>query len=176
VEVREESVEQLAVKAQAGCLRSFELLVDLTKERLFAFLINLLRNTHDAEDVAQETYVKVYRNLAKYDSRYKFVTWLYTIAKNTAASHHRKQKPAQPIDDLVETLPAPEVPESSAENIWPLARQLKPKFFEVLWLRYGEDFELDEVAKVMGTNVIYVKVLLHRARNDLAKRLRKAAK
>jgi RNA polymerase sigma factor (sigma-70 family) len=58
-------------------------------------------------------------------------------------------------------------------SLWKLARTLKPKQYEALWLRYGEGFSVTEVAQVMKTNQIHVKVLLHRARTALAGVLRR---
>jgi RNA polymerase sigma-70 factor, ECF subfamily len=176
VEVREETAEQLALKAQAGCVHSFEQLVELFKNRLTGYLVQLLGNTHDAEDIAQETFVRAYRNLRRYDSQYRFSTWLYAIGKNTAITFQRRRRPTESIEGVAETLSAPSVEMGGAEEaaqIWAVARKLKPKMFEVLWLRYAEDFEIAEIARVMKTNAIYVKVLLHRARNELGKRLRR---
>lgn len=175
VEVREESAEQLARRAQAGCVRSYEQLVDQFKGRLAGYLQQLLGNEQDAEDIAQETFVKAFHNLHRYNPQYRFSTWLYTIGKNTAISYKRGRRPTESIETWSEKLTAPAEPFGSSEEvaqIWTLARKLKPKMFEVLWLRYAEDFEIPEIARVMKTNVIYVKVLLHRARNELARRLR----
>ena len=58
-----------------------------------------------------------------------------------------------------------------ADALWRLARTLKPRHWEVLWFRYGEGFSVAETARAMRTNEIHVKVLLHRARARLARRL-----
>lgn len=174
-ELETASPDLLALKARNGCLRSFEELVDVTKDRLYGYLLKMLGNPHDAEDVAQETYLKAYRHLASYNPNHRFAAWLYTIARNTAISFRRKHRRTESIDELAEVLPAKSMSHSASDGdaIWAVARQLKPKYFEVLWLRYGEDFDTPEIAQAMQTNLIYVKVLLHRARNELAKRLQK---
>lgn len=177
VQIREETAEQLAVKAQAGCLRSYEQLVEMFKTRLIAYLAQLLGNPHDAEDIAQDTFVRAYQNLYRYNPAYRFSTWLYTIGKNTAITFQRRKRPTESIEVIAERASEPGVEPGAAEEaaeIWSIARSLKPKMFEVLWLRYADDFDIEEIASVMRTNKIYVKVLLHRARNELGKKLQRA--
>jgi RNA polymerase sigma-70 factor (ECF subfamily) len=172
VEEGTESLEQLADRAQAGCLVSFEKIVEQCKDRLFTYLIQLVGNSQDAEDVAQETFIKAYRHLHSFDGRARFTTWLYAIAKNTAFTHLRRRKPNQPIDELEEILPAPEerIDSDQIDSVWTVARTLKPNLFEVLWLFYGEGFSLKEIAKISGGNAVTVRVNLHRARAALAKK------
>jgi RNA polymerase sigma-70 factor (ECF subfamily) len=174
VETREESAEELAAKARGGCMRSFEQLVELYKGRLSGYLMQFVHNRHDAEDLAQETFVKAWRSIARYDSKYSFSTWLYTIGKNSAISFHRSKRRNDPLEEVEETLAVPETAiggGDGAQQLWAAARKLKPKMYEVLWLKYAEEFEVAEIARVMNTNVIHVKVLLHRARNELGRRL-----
>lgn len=170
-------MEQLAAKAQAGCSESFEKIVEQTKDRLFTYLMQFVANQHDAEDLAQEAFIKAYRNLHTFDGRARFTTWLYTIAKNTAFTHLRKRRPQQPIEWFEEVLteePADFDGSDEAGSIWSMARQLKPKFYETLWLFYAEGFSLKETAVIMQTNAITVRVNLHRARAALGKKLTRA--
>lgn len=172
VEPEVESAEQLALRCQAGCTNSFETLVDMFQVRIFNYLLQLLGNSHDAEDVAQETFVKAFRSIRRYDSRYRFSTWLFTIAKNTALSSRRGIRKTESIDALTDTLPIPDARSSvDAEWVWRAARSLKPRYFEALWLRYAEGFTIEEISGIMHLNHVSLKVILHRARNALAKRL-----
>ena len=172
VEQGTESIEQLAEQAQAGCLVSFEKIVEQNKDRLFTYLFQLIGNAEDAEDVAQETFIKAYRHLNSFDGRARFSTWLYAIAKNTAFSHLRRRKPNQPIEGLEEVLAAPEerIDSEQVNSIWAIARTLKPNLFEILWLFYGDGFSLNEIAQITGGNAVTVRVNLHRARGALAKK------
>ncbi|MGZ8938905.1 MAG: RNA polymerase sigma factor [Limisphaerales bacterium] len=174
----EDSLEQLAAKARAGCSQSFELIIEQTKDRLFSYLMQLVGNQHDAEDLTQEALVKAFRNIHTFDGRARFTTWLYTIAKNTAFSQMRKRRWHQPIEDFAEVLTAEGSVFSEgdeARSIWRLARQLKPAFFETLWLFYAEGFSLKETAAIMKTNPITVRVNLHRARSALRKKLERSS-
>lgn len=172
VEQEAESLEELADQAQAGSLLSFEKIVEQCKERLFTYLCQLVGNAQDAEDIAQETFIKAYRHLHSFDGRSRFTTWLYAIAKNTAFSHLRKRKLNQPIEELAEVLPAPpeRIDAEEINSVWTIARTLKPQLFEVLWLFYGEGFSLKEIADITGGNAVTVRVNLHRARAALARK------
>lgn len=168
----EDSIEELAVKARAGCVVSFEKIVEQSKDRLFTYLMQIVGNQHDAQDLAQEAFIKAYRHLHTFDGRARFSTWLYTIAKNGALTHLRRRRPQQPIEEMEEILSAPEPAHHlDTESIWLAARKLKPKLYETLWLFYAEGFSLKETAGIMKTNAITVRVNLHRARAALAKKL-----
>ena len=174
VEQPVELLEELVQEARKGSLLSFEKIVEQCQDRLFTYLVQLLGNPHDAEDVAQETFIKAFKYLHAFDGRARFSTWLYAIAKNTAFTHLRKRKPQQPIEELAEILPAPaqNIDPDQRDSIWTLARELKPKLFEVLWLFYGEGFSLKEIAGITKTNAVTVRVNLHRARAALGKKFK----
>jgi RNA polymerase sigma-70 factor (ECF subfamily) len=176
VDQNETSPEQLAAQCKAGCRDSFEALVEQFEKRIFNFLFQFTGNSHDAEDITQETFLKAYRNIHRYDSAYAFATWLFTIAKRTAISHFRSVKPSEELSnetdaDVVDPAAALEAKDEK-DSLWKLAKRLKPNQYEALWLRYGEGFSVAETARIMNINQIHVKVLLHRARGHLAKRLR----
>jgi RNA polymerase sigma-70 factor (ECF subfamily) len=171
----EPSAEQLAARCQGGCPDSFEQLVLRYEAQIFNFLHQFARNRQDAEDLTQVTFLKAYRNLSRYKPALAFAPWLFSIARRTAASHFRSRENFEelPVDgEIVEEDPANLLASKDEQNaLWRLARTLKPKQWEVLWLRYGEGFSIAETALVMRTNQIHVKVLLHRARGNLSKRL-----
>lgn len=168
--------EQLAQRAREGCRDSFELLVSRHERQIFNYLHQLTRNRHDAEDLVQETFIKAYRGIHRYDASFAFATWLFTIAKRTAYSHFRSagravEHPSENQEDR--TNPATALEEKDERDLlWSLARRLKQNQYESLWLRYGEGFSVAEIARILNTNQIHVKVLLHRARATLAKALR----
>jgi RNA polymerase sigma-70 factor (ECF subfamily) len=168
-------IEQLAERSRAGCRESFELLVEHFERRIFHFLYQMTRNRHDAEDLTQVTFLKAYQNIGAYESRHAFSAWLFTIAKRTALNHCRgKRLVAEVPEDLEEETENPSVVlEKKDEHfaIWQSAKSLKPDQYEALWLRYGEEFSITETARIMNTNSIRVRVLLHRARTALAKKM-----
>jgi RNA polymerase sigma-70 factor (ECF subfamily) len=171
----EPSPEELAQRSQAGCLASFERLVWHYESQIFNFLRQVTRNPQDAEDLTQETFVKAYRSLPRYTPSLAFAPWLFVIARRTAASHFRSagQFEELPVDsEAAEETPATVLEQSDErQSLWKLVRMLKPKQAEAVWLRYAEGFSVAETARVMRTNQVHVKVLLHRARSNLFKML-----
>jgi RNA polymerase sigma-70 factor (ECF subfamily) len=174
-EQTELSPEELARRSQAGCLESFEQLVRRYENQIFNFLRQFTRNPHDAEDLTQETFVKAYRSLHRYRPSLAFAPWLFVIARRTAASHFRSASQFEelPVDsEAAEETPATALEQSDEhKSLWKLVRMLKPKQAEALWLRYAEGFSVAETARIMRTNQVHVKVLLHRARSNLFKML-----
>jgi RNA polymerase sigma-70 factor (ECF subfamily) len=167
------SSERLAERAKEGNLDSFELLVERYEKPILNFLWQFTGNRHDAEDLTQVAFVKAYRNLARFNSSFSFATWIFTIARRTGSSHFRSMRRFEelPADEkIVEENPATALESKDEQNsVWNLVRTLKPKQAEAVWLRYGEGFSIAEIARIMSTNQIHIKVLLHRARANLLK-------
>lgn len=151
---------------------SFAALVEEHQDRLRGFLYRYTRSKQDAEDLAQDTFVKAYRNLHRYDSRYSFTTWLYTIARRTAYNHYRDTKRTEPIEFEViaasDAAPDEEATQGDERAwIWEATKSLKPDFREALALKYVEDRSVEEIARIMGKSQTNVKIILFRARNQL---------
>lgn len=173
--------EDLAARAAAGSRPAFEELVSRYGLRLFHFLRSRSGSDEDVEDLVQETFLKAYRNIGRYDPQRRFSTWLYTIAFRLSISRHRSQgvKPL-PLDSEGPEHPSPGPQEvllrkeeaQKAGNIWLLARTLKPNEYEILWLRYAQELPMKEIARAMGKSLVGVRVLLHRSRLKLGKKLR----
>lgn len=151
----------------------FAALVEEHQDKLRNFLFRYTRNKQDAEDLTQDTFVKAYRNIHRYDSKYSFSTWLYTIARRTAYNHFRDTKPTEALEyDIAASGDTPDV-EASREDekdwVWKAAQKLKPDFREALSLKYIDDLSIEEISKVMGKSQTNVKIILFRARNQLKK-------
>ena len=179
VEQQELTVEKLVEQSRAGCRDAFGTLVGRYEHRVFNFLWQMVGNAHDAEDLTQETFLKVYHSIGRFNPTLGFSTWLFTIAKRTAYNHFRSAKQFQeftPEDDPVDFADPSNVLQEKDEKVslWKLAAGLKPDQREALWLMYGEGFSIKESAAILHTNQIRVRVLLHRARKNLASRLRAA--
>ena len=166
------SDEELALEAQAGSRLCFEELAARYGPKIFHYLRPKISSDQDIEDIIQETFFKLYRNISRYDPRWKFSTWIYTVVNRMAISHYRSKRkrdlsgiPAYTDADPAEKLER----ERLNQNIWIRAQDLKPEQYEALWLRYAEDMSSQEIAKVMRKTNVAVRILLHRARLKLAK-------
>ncbi|MEX2218970.1 MAG: sigma-70 family RNA polymerase sigma factor [Phycisphaerales bacterium] len=173
--------EQLALRAQQGSLEAFAALVEHFEERLFNFLLRRVGCPADAEDIAQETFVRAWQRIGQYKPRWRFSTWLFTIGSRLAASKYRdgRRPPLRLVGD--EAGAVRNAPPAGAERLagledrgraWAMAADLlTPEQHTAMWLRYAEDMAIVEIARVLGKSQVGVRVMLFRARNVLAARL-----
>jgi len=175
------SDEGLAARAAAGSRAAFEELVNRYTGRLFHFLKLRSASREDLEDLVQETFLKAYRNISRYDAKWKFATWLYTMAVRLAISRHRAAGTGRVrtgAEDLECSSPGPQETLLRGEeaqrqkNIWNVAGTLSPSAYEALWLRYAEDMPVKDIARAMGKTQVGIRALLYRSRMKLAKRLK----
>jgi RNA polymerase sigma-70 factor (ECF subfamily) len=165
---------RLVRDAVGGDAQAFEQIVRLHHRRVFTFLLQMTRQRQDAEDLAQQTFIKAYHHLARFDPGRPLINWLLVIARRTALNHFRAAKKWEEIPE--ETAGGEPSPARSAEDqdhadtLWARARAvLSPREFEVLWLRFAEDFSTKETARIVGLTETHVKVLVFRARQTLLK-------
>jgi len=185
----ERSDEALAVEAREGSEEAFRELVERFEGPVFRLVVRIVRRAELAEELAQETFLKAWKALRRFDPERRFSSWLFKIAHNTALDSLRRsgQGEALSLDAPLEPGgPAPELPaDPRAED--PLARlvargagraleeavlELREAYREVLLLRFAEGLSYEEIAEVTGSPLGTVKVHLHRARQELAGRLR----
>ena len=168
--------EELAREARAGSRRSFEELALRYKRRLFVYFRPRLGSDQDAEDLVQETFLKLYRNIHNYDPALRFSTWLYTSANRLAISSYRRKSTAAgslgaEFAGDTENLAVRAAGETTSTGLWDAAGTLGGNQYRVLWLRYGEDLTIEEIAASIGKSRLAVRLLLHRARTNLMKRV-----
>ena len=173
---REPSDEQLARQSAAGCSRAFAQLVGRYDRRVIRFVRRWARNEHDAEDIAQEAFVEAWRRLDRYDDRWRFSTWLYTIASRRAISHVRRAaRPCPPAPHTRPRFAPPDLTiegEEQRDRLRKLAeRLLTDDQRSALWLRYTEDMSPRDIARILGRRPVAVRVMLFRARDRLAQEL-----
>jgi RNA polymerase sigma-70 factor (ECF subfamily) len=169
------SDERLALEARQGCPASFEQLVRRFQVPLLHFLQGRTTSVEDAEDLTQDVFVRAYENLHRYCPRWRFSTWLFTIARRLTINHYRKQPPWSDGDAPLSAEAADRGPEQHVEEqetrqrIWDLAATvLTEPQWTGLWLHYVEDLSAREIAKVLGRSRTSVKTMLFRARRRLA--------
>ena len=168
------SAEELAVRARAGSRASFDELVVRYRPRLVAFLARRLPDAADAEDAAQETFLRAYDHLVDYDPARPFSTWLFAIGKNVAANQAiaRTRRDARDRDGAR--------PEAAAiadgagpGDLWQRAAAiLSPAAYRMLWLRYAQGLTVREIAAELDRSSVAIKVMLFRARRRLLQEIR----
>ncbi len=170
---------ELVGRAQRGDEDAFEQLVRAHQRYVFNLACRLLGDYSEAEDLAQETFVRAWRGLPSFRAECRFTTWLYRIARNVCLNRLPKLQAELTQTELLEDAvacpdPTPadffDAEERRAFLHTELAR-LPEKYRVVLTLRYLQDFSYAEIADVLSLPLGTVKTHLHRGREALAARL-----
>ncbi|MBK6687323.1 MAG: sigma-70 family RNA polymerase sigma factor [Deltaproteobacteria bacterium] len=175
---------ELCRRIGAGDDRAFELLVERYQHRIYAFCARLLNDRAEAEDVAQEVFLTLYRNAGDFRGESSFATWLYRIAKNQALNRikylDRRGRKQRARDELA-TADGPDAPESrpdalaeggqTAALVQEAIGELEAEHRAVLVLRDLEDLSYEEISAATGLPIGTVKSRIHRGRSALAARL-----
>lgn len=172
------SDEDLARCAQAGSLACFGELVDRYERRLVAFLARRCGDATAAEDLAQESFVRAWRSIGRYDARRRFSTWLFTIGARLATDHLRRRGRERETNRGFASEPSragvtgPVEAARAGGEVWRAAeRVLSEESMSALWLRYVAEMEIPDIARVLGRTRGTTRVILFRARERVAKAL-----
>lgn len=158
----------LLLRAQRGEAAATERLIELYQDIIFSMAVSFTRNPHQAEDLAQDAWIKILRGLPKFRHDSKFSTWLYRITMNTFLNSTRAvRREAEVMGSL---LPESEVPEFRLEttlDVHQAVRDLPEEFRSVVVLRYVADLSYKEIANVMELPLGTVQSRLRRALDKL---------
>lgn len=164
--------EQLVEKYLKGEKQALEILVARYLKPIYGLAYNFVGNSADAEDVTQEAFVKIWKNIRKFDQKKKFKPWIFEIAKNTAIDFTRKRKtiPFSRFENeagenvLTETLrdkaPLPlDICERKdiTSQLFAAIKKLSLKYREVISLRLNEEMTFEEIANLLGISVNTIK-------------------
>jgi len=161
-----------------GDTNAFAVLVDHYKDLVFSLALRMLKNREEAEEVSQDTFIKVYKKLNKFKGDSKFSTWIYKVTYNTCLDRIKKLKRTEntvTIDEFTEhqiktidnALVAMEV-EEKKQAIQKCLDLLPNEDSFLLTLYYFEELSLDEISKIVGIKTNTIKVKLFRSRKKLA--------
>jgi RNA polymerase sigma-70 factor (ECF subfamily) len=188
VEISDRDEAEMIASILAGDTEHYHELIRPYERRVYKMALSLMKNQADAEDVAQESFLKAFRKLADFRGQAKFSTWLISITLNEARGRLRRQGIVR-IESLDETpeeggqiSPAllrdwREVPSEALERkeiremLEEAIANLSPSYREVLLLRDVEEFSTEETAAALTITIATVKVRLHRARMMMQKEL-----
>lgn len=181
-------VKERITQVLKGDHNAFEEIVELYKERVFLLCYRMLGNRHEAEDMAQEAFIRAYVNVSSFNINLKFSTWIYRIATNACIDRLRKKKPDYHLDaevagtdglTLYSQIPIQHTPpDDEVENmelydtIQKEISLLPDKYRSVIVLRYLEELSLKEISEVLNIPLGTVKTRVHRGRESLRRRLR----
>ena len=158
-------------------------LIDLIsdyREGLVLYLSSFIGTFCTAEEIAEETFLKLYVDKPKFSEKCSFKTWLYTIGKNLAVDHMRKfsKQREVPLDDMYdvsdrENIENNHIRSEDKRQLLRAMKQLKEEYRQVLYLVYFENFSNTEAAAIMGKSERQIRNLLYRSKETLRKILEK---
>lgn len=178
---------RLAKLARNGDRRAFAELVELYKDKIFHLAYRMLGNRQEAEDVVQETFLRLYTNLHRYDETQKFSTWIFRIATNLCIDRLRKRRITYSLDaevgenngnDFYEMMASNDdttekqvIVSETKRHIRRTIDQMPEKYKSIIILRYLQDLSLQEISEILSMPITTIKTRLHRGREYLRKRL-----
>ena len=170
-----------------GNQNAYSDIVDLYQHKLYQICYRMLGNKQEAEDIAQEAFIRAYINLHTFDQKRKFSTWIYRIATNLCIDRIRKKKPDYYLDaevagteglDMYSQIAIDEaLPEEQLEKMelqdriqYEISR-LPEKYRSVIVLKYIEELSLQEISEILDMPLGTVKTRIHRGREALRQQL-----
>jgi len=179
----------LVRRCLAGDEKAYRELVEMYQPRVHSLALRMVRRVEDAEDVTQETFIRMFRALERYDSTRSFGAWLFSIAARLAIDQIRRRK-LQPVPltgrdkddeeysiDVEDTGPRPDevaVRRQEERRTRALIDSLPPHYRVVVLLRHQQDLSYEEIAEALHVPLGTVKARIHRARALLKERIEKA--
>ena len=176
------SDERLFKLFQEGDVQAFNQLITRYKDRLYNFLYRIVNDVELAEDLAQDTFLKVYINKDSYKELYKFSTWMYTIAKNLAFTELRKKKrrktssfseiskddwEIQVADPTSDTIEDEIMNAEKRRNIQSALFQISIDFRTIIILRDIQELSYEDISKIIEVPIGTVKSRINRGREKL---------
>ena len=173
---------EIISKVLRGDHQAFAGLVTRYQNYAFTLALRIVKNREDAEEVAQDAFIKAYKYLSDFKGTSKFTTWFYTIVNNTSISFLRKKKlNIQSLDDENVFAIADNIDSGMKANMIEQKSKigmvneaiglLNPEDAQVITLFYKAEQSLDETAQILGIAVNAAKVRLHRARTRLKEKM-----
>lgn len=165
-QLQDPDIIQLVLKGQQ---QAYSVLVERYQHFVFTIALRYVQNREEAEELAQDTFVKAYRSLADFKGQSKFSTWLYAITTNTCMSHNRKKKESiVSLEERHEFIAADHKDNKTSQALIRQALQHLPEGdAQVITLFYLAEQSLDETGQILGLSLSNVKVKLFRARQKL---------
>jgi RNA polymerase sigma factor (sigma-70 family) len=173
---------ELISRVLKGDSQAYAGLVNRYQDYVFTLTLRMVKNREDAEEIAQDVFVKAYRYLADFRGQSKFSTWLYTIVNTTCITFLRKKKLVvhsldneavfERADNLDGGLTANQVEQKSKTAMVTQAiALLSTDDAEILTLFYKAEQSLEEIARILRVETNTAKVRLHRARTRLKEKM-----
>lgn len=160
-----------ALLAAGRRTEAFEALLAAYQDKVFRLSYSMLGDRAQAEDAAQESFLRIWKSLDRYRGESALGTWIFSIARNVCLTSISKRARSAPMDDAGR--PKPDPPDRQPDIVR-LVGRLPENYRQVVMLFYMEDRSYEEVARLLDLPVGTVKTHLHRARQQLATMVKEA--
>lgn len=171
-----QEVKYCIKRVKDGDKEAFGSLVDAHKDMVYTVCLRMLSSEADAEEAAQDVFVKAFRYIGSFQAKAKFSTWLYRIAYNNCISVIRKKVK---MIDLVDDIPEGEIDEGEMNGLESISAEERSKYLKmaidslaetdavVVTLFYYDELSLEEIAGVTGLSNSNIRIKLHRSRKKM---------
>ena len=177
------SDRELVGRVLEGDDNAFEYLFNRYRDAIHRLFVQRLGGTNDADDLLQETFIKVYINLHRYNAEYTFGQWAYTIARNTFLDFVRRRQDGLSIDDRfaapASSAPTPEerfINLQQRTQIEHYLERLTPRYRQLVRMRFFEEYSYEEIAAKLALPLGTVKTQIHRAREQMCRMISEGEK
>ncbi|MBN1446686.1 MAG: sigma-70 family RNA polymerase sigma factor [Bacteroidetes bacterium] len=171
----EQSDNDIIQEILRGGHHGYAILLQRYRARVLSLTLRMIGHRADAEEAAQDAFIRAFRALRGFEQRARFSTWLYRIAYNTAVTYRQRQRMVTlPLDEEHDDTDAARIPpdrnleyEELRKQVQKALDHLRPEYATLVTLFYLQDQSYDEIATITGLPLGTVKNRLHRARMEL---------
>lgn len=161
------SEKEIIKKIKGGDIDHFSILVERFSRIIYFYVKKKLQNEPDIADIVQNSFIKAYKGISRFDTQKTFYPYLFTIVKNEIADYYRKRKQEVQLDE--EKANYQQTFDDDVANFSGLLNDLRAEYKTVITLYYLDGYSYKEIAEKNGKPINTIKTLLRRAKEDLRK-------
>jgi RNA polymerase sigma-70 factor, ECF subfamily len=163
---------EIVARVLKGDRKAYALLVEEYKSPIYNLAYRMTGNSEDADDLTQNTFIRAYQYLWRYDPRKKFFTWLYTLALNLIRNYFKKNKYNKSSEEvsalsLTDKNPSPEEKLIEEQEISSSLLRLEDELRALLIMKYKQELSFEEIAQITGKSLSAVKMRIYRGLEKL---------
>jgi RNA polymerase sigma-70 factor, ECF subfamily len=169
----QKSEAEIVARVLRGDRQAYAMLVDAYKSPIYNLAYRMTGSSDDADDLTQETFIRAYQYLWRYDMHRKFFTWLYTLALNLIRSHLRKKNKYNKSSEelsahlLSDKNPSPETELMETQEMGVYLLLLEEESRALLIMKYMQELSFEEIAQITGKSLSGVKMSVYRGLEKL---------
>jgi RNA polymerase sigma-70 factor (ECF subfamily) len=177
MDLKESINKEILTRAQKGDLFAFEQILSFYEKAIYNYCLRVLKNSQNAKDVTQETFIKVYTHRKDIDPEKNVKTWIFTIATNTAYDFLRSKKRKMEVNldeenETISSLEAYYIEEGMISDVDKALLQINPEYSKALLLFYQQGFTYQEISEILSAPINTIKTHILRGKEQLKEKLK----